>query len=623
MKKRFISSLLSLLMLFFVGCSDEENVSKLGEGEGVVTISIKSTTGEMLGDFDRQAYIFSGEECVAVAHTDPGIPFTRLIMPRDKNYKLAAFVVKGDNYVLSQEPVKGVSTLADFITIKDFNEEIPNMFLGVSEEQPGQEKTQLEVNVNHVGSLLKAQVHDLNKPTTVKNIELTVEGLNNKVSLDGTTYSATSPAGEKKVILLENNGKGLFFNSEEGSVLFPTIDKENMNLTYKVNYNSGVSKEFKVKVNVALASTQQTNIYVSLEDLVSGANDKFITKNAEWGTPFFVDDITATSFILPDFKESFIYEIVKGTSKIGEVCRENIIVNRSSKPSEPGDQESLQLNVFYPNVDGVINYKNGYVLDNGGSVTWTAKDVIYKPGKLAPSATYIVDHGIIVAASEYVSEGEALPKIVKDERGIEKNYYPLVKIANQIWMQANLNATKYTNGDNIPQNNFAGETVAAYKQVDLNSSEAMKIRKEFGLLYTQKVAMKDNIAPEGWKVANSEDWKQMVDYLGYGGIMATVDVDSEWLDNNGNPYVVKGLCSFMGFSGLKIRGAGCHSPWGGFSNLRNATYFWGLTPEGTHKFYFYQITVSMEVLFGVGDFFGEPNTAISIRCMKQINQESK
>ena len=91
---------------------------------------------------------------------------------------------------------------------------------------------------------------------------------------------------------------------------------------------------------------------------------------------------------------------------------------------------------------------------------------------------------------------------------IEGNVYKTLKIGGQFWMVENLKVTKYRNGDLIPHitdNTEWGSLKSGaycYYDNDINNYNT------YGLLYNG-YTIKDEreIAPEGWHIPTSDDWK--------------------------------------------------------------------------------------------------------------------
>jgi uncharacterized protein (TIGR02145 family) len=90
---------------------------------------------------------------------------------------------------------------------------------------------------------------------------------------------------------------------------------------------------------------------------------------------------------------------------------------------------------------------------------------------------------------------------------VDGNEYKTVQIGNQLWMAENLRATRYQNGDPIPDISALSRCsdllsgAYSYYENDPNHVDA------YGLMYNW-FAVDDNrnICPEGWHVPNNEEW---------------------------------------------------------------------------------------------------------------------
>ena len=98
---------------------------------------------------------------------------------------------------------------------------------------------------------------------------------------------------------------------------------------------------------------------------------------------------------------------------------------------------------------------------------------------------------------------------------IDENIYDVVSIGNQCWAKTNLNVSKFSNGDQIPEitsnSQWASTSSPAWCYYE-NSGENGLI---YGKLYNH-YAVNDprNIAPEGWRVPTPQDWEELFEYLG-------------------------------------------------------------------------------------------------------------
>jgi uncharacterized protein (TIGR02145 family) len=89
-----------------------------------------------------------------------------------------------------------------------------------------------------------------------------------------------------------------------------------------------------------------------------------------------------------------------------------------------------------------------------------------------------------------------------------------VKIGTQVWMNKNLNITKYRNGDPIPQVRYGAKwaTLTTGAWCWLNNDSANSI---YGRLYNW-YAVNDprGLAPAGWHIPSDSEWTTLTTFLG-------------------------------------------------------------------------------------------------------------
>lgn len=92
-----------------------------------------------------------------------------------------------------------------------------------------------------------------------------------------------------------------------------------------------------------------------------------------------------------------------------------------------------------------------------------------------------------------------------------------IKVDNQIWMGRNLSVSKFRNGDAIPE----AKTKEEWERAGASQQPAWcyydnnpKNKKQFGKLYNW-YAVNDSrgLAPEGWRIPDENDWRQLITYL--------------------------------------------------------------------------------------------------------------
>jgi len=123
---------------------------------------------------------------------------------------------------------------------------------------------------------------------------------------------------------------------------------------------------------------------------------------------------------------------------------------------------------------------------------------------------------ILTASCEKVLYEEAQP--VTD---IDGNIYKTVKIGNQVWMAENMKATKYSDGTPLTliTNQAVWDDISIF-------TKAYQWNGEYGVYYTGAAAINESsnssagssltqgICPTGWHIPDTEEWTELVDYLG-------------------------------------------------------------------------------------------------------------
>lgn len=182
-----------------------------------------------------------------------------------------------------------------------------------------------------------------------------------------------------------------------------------------------------------------------------------------------------------------------------------------------------------------------------------------------------------------------------------------VLIGTQAWAARNLDVTSFKNGDAIPEARSredwaksANTGTPAWCYYGNNAEN----NKKYGKLYNW-YAVNDprGLAPEGWHVANNEEWAEMITLLG-GDTLACNKIKSKegWEDNaNGS--------NSSGFTAVP---GGYRNYNGAFGYFITNSYWWTSTEteEGAlyrNVYYFNEIVNNQPDNKGVG---------FSVRCIK-------
>jgi uncharacterized protein (TIGR02145 family) len=104
-------------------------------------------------------------------------------------------------------------------------------------------------------------------------------------------------------------------------------------------------------------------------------------------------------------------------------------------------------------------------------------------------------------------------------KDIDRNEYKTIKIGNQVWMAENLNVSHFKNGDKIMQaktvkqwQDAIKEGIPAWCYYD---NDKKKFGKKYAKLYNIFAVIDPRgLSPEGWHVADSVDYRILINYLG-------------------------------------------------------------------------------------------------------------
>ena len=161
---------------------------------------------------------------------------------------------------------------------------------------------------------------------------------------------------------------------------------------------------------------------------------------------------------------------------------------------------------------------------------------------------------------------------------------PSVTIGTQIWENANLDVTTYSDGTPIPQvtdptawSNLTTGAWCYYNNDSANEATYGKLYNWYAVagIYDanslNNIALRKSLAPQGWNIPTDSDWTTLSDYLGgmnVAGTQLKESGTSHWLNN----YSAN---NSSGFTALP--GGYRESVDGTFSDLGNLGYWWSAT----------------------------------------------
>ena len=183
-----------------------------------------------------------------------------------------------------------------------------------------------------------------------------------------------------------------------------------------------------------------------------------------------------------------------------------------------------------------------------------------------------------------------------------------ITIGSQVWMNENLNVTKFRNGDPIPLvtdgSQWSSLTTSAYTNYDNLYSNGIVL----GHLYNwYAVADSRNICPAGWHIPSLAEWSTLIDFLGGNSVAGGK------LKDTGTTYWLSPNTGATNESVFSAFGAGHRHDDGTFGHLNLACDFWSATETSTVEAYFTLITnddAAANNAF-ISKIFG-----FSVRCIK-------
>ncbi|KAA3614980.1 MAG: hypothetical protein D8M58_11040 [Calditrichaeota bacterium] len=168
---------------------------------------------------------------------------------------------------------------------------------------------------------------------------------------------------------------------------------------------------------------------------------------------------------------------------------------------------------------------------------------------------------------------------------IDGNEYQTIKIGKQWWMTENLRVTRYRNADSIrhvpDDNEWTTLTEGGYSIYDHHGANIIT----YGLLYNGYAAQDSrNIAPDGWRVATDDDWKELEVFL---GIPESELNDNQWRGTNeGDKIKESGTLHWVAPNANATNEYGFTAQPNGFRSSLNANFI-GLA----HQAYFWTSSV--------------------------------
>lgn len=196
---------------------------------------------------------------------------------------------------------------------------------------------------------------------------------------------------------------------------------------------------------------------------------------------------------------------------------------------------------------------------------------------------------------------------------IDGNEYETVTIGNQEWFAENLKTSRLDDGTPIELiTDNAAWTQARNPAMCWYDNDSSNYHPLYGRMYNGYVALQENICPDGWKVPSTEEWDQMINYLGgsfeAGGKLKQTGFE-QWEAPN------EGATNETGFTALP---SGWRSNSDGQFNWIGQRAGWFVTMQGNDVAFRW---VSWSTASsGTGAI--APQVALAIRCMRSLGSSS-
>ena len=214
---------------------------------------------------------------------------------------------------------------------------------------------------------------------------------------------------------------------------------------------------------------------------------------------------------------------------------------------------------------------------------------------LVPATIYYFRAFSVNAADTAYGENYVFSTSFRDS---EQHLYSTIKIGNQLWMQQNLNTSRFSNGESLlastSNQDWDTTTSASYAQVAAENSGLGKFYNHYA------IADARNLCPAGWHIPNRTDWDTLFNQLGGWQVSGLkLKTKNSW----GSTIETQGTTSFLAFpSGYKTETGPVIEP--------SSLGFWwmkSVTPAAIKMTNFDDEAFSVSATSGVG---------YSVRCLK-------
>lgn len=184
---------------------------------------------------------------------------------------------------------------------------------------------------------------------------------------------------------------------------------------------------------------------------------------------------------------------------------------------------------------------------------------------------------------------------------IDGNYIAVVNIGGKLWMQKNLNVSRFRNGDLIPkvESNWGVSRTPAYC---FYNNDSASYAATYGRLYNwQAVNDPRGLAPVGWHIATIKEWNEITNCIGFCDGLK--DTSSLWE----TPNLTTNNSKFKGLP------AGARDINGTFIDIRKSAVWWTSTEVNTKSAWYIWLNNNRIVH---KDYTYTKDWGFSVRCIK-------
>jgi len=220
-----------------------------------------------------------------------------------------------------------------------------------------------------------------------------------------------------------------------------------------------------------------------------------------------------------------------------------------------------------------------------------------------PSIILLLIIAFVGGSVWYYFEYESLTLATSSVDGTE------VKIGNQIWSIENLDVAEFRNGDPIPEAKTEGQwkafVLAGEPAWCSCISDSFNISYQKGKLYNfYAVVDRRGLAPQGWRIPSSDDWKFLFDNLGSefraGSKLKSSDTwSADGIGTNSSGFAGKPFCK--------------RSPSGVIDYNNGFVYWWSSTGDVNDNAWYSSLTNSGAAYRG----FSHKGCGYPIRCIRE------